>query len=410
MKPTLFLLAAAILCACGNKASNAPQQDPKPTADGKLPPVETQDRVTRYKPAFEGQTRIAGVRTKTPYAVKAISTNLAKPWAVAALPDGRLLVTEKQGRMRIVTTAGDLGAPLEGVPAVDDAGQGGLLDVAPDPDFATNRTIYWTFSEPRDKGNHTSVAKGKLSADERRLENVSVIFRALPVYDGDKHYGSRIAFDSSGNLYVSTGERSDMETRPQAQYLNSGLGKIFRISREGKPVAGNPFMDQKDAMPEIWTYGHRNVQGLAIHPATGDLWNSEMGPKGGDEINRIAAGKNYGWPTITYGVEYSGQTIGEGITQKAGMEQPVYYWDPVLSPSGMTFHSGNNMPEWKNNLFIGGLSSRHLARIVIEGDKVTGEERLMVDEGQRIRDVAEGRDGALYVVTDEGRLYRIAAK
>ena len=407
---TYLAVAASILCACGNKASTAPQQEPASESGGKLPPVETSKPVPAYKPVVEGQTRIAGVKTKTPYSVKAISTDLDRPWAVAAIPDGRLLITEKGGTMRIATTSGTIGSPISGVPPVDSAGQGGLLDVEPDPDFTSNRMIYWTFAEQRGTGNHTSVAKGRLSDDEKRLENVQVIFRALPEYDGTLHYGSRIAFDRSGNLFVSTGERSDIETRPQAQWLNSGLGKIVRITKDGKPVAGNPFIGQKDAMPEIWTYGHRNVQGLAIHPETGELWNSEMGPKGGDEINLIEAGKNYGWPTITYGVEYSGKTIGEGITQKTGMEQPVYYWDPVLSPSGMTFYSGDRITEWKNNLFIGGLSSRHIARIVIENNKVTGEERLLVDQEQRFRDLAQGADGALYAVTDEGRLYRIAAK
>ncbi len=409
MKSIAYLsLAVSFLCACGNKATS--QQEPVSGPDGKYPPVETQDRVTDYKPAFEGQTRVAGVRTTTPYTVKVINTTLARPWAVTAFDERRLIITEKEGKIRIVDHEGDLGAPIGGVPAVDATGQGGLLDIALDPNFATNRMLYWTFSEPRGKGNLTAVAKGKLSADEKRLEGVTVIFRATPAYDGDKHYGSRIAFDGDGNLFVSTGERSDIETRPQAQWLNSGLGKIVRIDRDGKAVPGNPFTGQKDAMPEIWSYGHRNVQGLAIHPETGALWNNEMGPKGGDELNLISAGKNYGWPTITYGVEYSGKKIGEGITQKAGMEQPVYYWDPVVSSSGMTFYSAGNIPEWKNNLFIGGLSSRHIVRLVIEGNRVTGEERLLADQGDRFRDVAQGNDGALYAISDEGRLFRIAAQ
>jgi glucose/arabinose dehydrogenase len=209
---------------------------------------------------------------------------------------------------------------------------------------------------------------------------------------------------------VSTGERSDLATRPQAQELNSALGKIVRITKEGQPAEGNPFIGQAGARPELYSYGHRNVQGLAFHPQTGDLWETEMGPRGGDELNRILPGRNYGWHIITYGIEYSGQKVGEGITQKQGMEQPVYYWDPVLSPSGMSFYSGDDMPEWKNNVFIAGLNSNHIARLVISNNKVTGEERLLSGEGQRFRDITQGKDGALYTVTDGGRLYRIGKK
>src|SRR5699024_9860658 len=242
------------------------------------------------------------------------------------------------------------------------------------PDFENNKMVYWAFSEKSDKGNLTAVAKGKLADDEKSFEDTEVIFRATPAYDGDLHYGGRVIFDKEGNLFLSTGERSDLETRPQAQELNSALGKIIRITKDGDPVAGNPFEDNEDYMAEIWSYGHRNVQGLAWNPVTGDLWNSEFGPRGGDEINLIEPGKNYGWPVIGYGIEYSGEIIGEGITQKEGMEQPVYYWDPVLSPSGMTFYEGDNIPEWKNNLFVGGLNGNHIARLKIEDNKVTGEE------------------------------------
>ena len=270
--------------------------------------------------------------------------------------------------------------------------------------------VYWVFSESTPEGNLTAVAKGSLSADERRIENAIVIYRATPAYNGTLHYGGRILIDASGNLIVSTGERSDLATRPQAQQLNSALGKVLRITKDGTPAAGNPFIGRADARPEIYSYGHRNVQGLAFHPETGDIWESEFGPRGGDEINLIKPGKNYGWAAITYGLEYSGEKVGAGNTQLAGMEQPVYYWDPVLSPSGMTFYNGNNMPEWKNNLFICGLNSNHIARLVISNNKVTGEERILSGEGQRFRDVTQGKDGALYAVTDEGRLYRIARK
>jgi aldose sugar dehydrogenase len=309
--------------------------------------------------------------------------------------------------MRIATTAGVVSDSITGLPEVNPAGQGGLLGLAIDPAFVTNRTVYWVYSEKSSDGNLTAVASGRLSSDEKKIENVKVIYRATPAYKGNLHYGGRIVIDKSGNLLVSTGERSDRETRPQAQDLNSGLGKVVRITKEGKPVAGNPFAGKSAARAEIYSYGHRNVQGLAFHPETGDLWEHEFGPRGGDELNRIQPGKNYGWPTITYGIEYSGQKVGEAKTQQDGLEQPVYYWDPVVSPSGMTFYTGDNVPEWKNNLFISCLSGMHVARLVIKDNKVTGEERLLAAEGQRFRDITQGKDGALYTVTDQGRLYRI---
>ena len=326
------------------------------------------------------------------------------------LPDGRLLITEKAGVMRIVTLKGEVSEPITGLPEVNASGQGGLLDVAIDPDFKNNRMLYWTFSERTPEGNLTAVAKGKLAADEKQVQDVTVVYHATPAYNGNLHYGGRLLIDAAGNLVLSTGERSDLVTRPQAQMLNSALGKIIRVTKEGKPAPGNPFIGKDNVRPELYSYGHRNVQGLAFHPVTGDLWESEMGPKGGDEVNRILPGRNYGWPVIGYGLEYSGQKVGEGITQKEGMEQPVYYWDPVLSPSGITFYSGDQIPEWKNNLFVAGLNSNHIARLVIVNNKVTGEERLLAGEGQRFRDVAEGKDGALYAITDEGRLYRVAKK
>jgi glucose/arabinose dehydrogenase len=267
--------------------------------------------------------------------------------------------------------------------------------------------VYWVFSQSNPDGNLTAVAKGKLSADEKTIENAQVIYRATPAHNSTLHYGGRILFDKTGNIIFSTGERSDLETRPQAQFLNSSLGKIIRITPDGKAAPGNPFENRSDARPELYSYGHRNVQGLALNPATGDLWETEFGPRGGDEVNLIKPGKNYGWPTITYGIEYAGPKVGEGIQQKEGMEQPVYYYDPVISPSGITFCSSDAIPEWKNNLFISALSGMHIARLVIKDDKVVGEERLLADEGQRFRDITQGKDGALYAVTDNGRLYRI---
>jgi glucose/arabinose dehydrogenase len=372
------------------------------------PPVETLAANTTYKPAFAGQTRIGSVTTAaSSYKATVVTSSLTSPWGVASLPDGRLLVTEKAGTMRLVSVSGTVSAPITGLPAVNPAGQGGLLGVCLDPDFATNRLVYWSFSEARPGGNLTAIGKGRLATDERTIETPTVIYRAEPAYAGNLHYGGRVLFDRTGNLVVSTGERSDLATRPQAQVATSALGKIIRITKDGQPAPGNPTFSQAGARPELYSIGHRNPQGLAIHPTTGDVWQSEHGPRGGDELNRIRAGANYGWPTITYGIEYSGQPIGGAIQQDSGLEQPVYYWDPVISPSGMTFYTSNRISGWQNNLFISSLSGTHIARLVIDNNRVLGEERLLASEGQRFRDITQGTDGALYAITDQGRLYRI---
>ena len=397
-----------MMASCGKQADQS-----ETTADSlevASEPVETKEANTNYKPAFEGQTRVAGVTTSAPYDFTVLDTTLTRPWGIVALPDGRFIVTEKGGTMRIASATGSMGSPLNGIPKVNSDRQGGLLGVCIDPAFEQNRMVYWAFSEPLAQGNVTAVAKGKLSADEKTMEGVKVIYRATPAYKGTLHYGGRVLFSKEGHLYVSTGERSDLETRPKAQDLNTGLGKIIRITTDGKPVAGNPFEGDSKARPEIYSYGHRNVQGIAFHPQTGDLWETEFGPRGGDELNRVEPGKNYGWPVITYGIEYSGKTIGDSIQQKEGMEQPVYYWDPVISPSGMTFYDGDEMAEWKNNLFISSLSGMHICRLVIENGKVVGEERILEDEKQRFRDITQGNDGALYAVSDQGRLYKIFKK
>ena len=373
------------------------------------PPVETQKPNTDYKSAKAGQTRVAGVKTKTDYKVDKLAEKLGLPWAVIPLPDGRLLITERKGSMQILDANGAFVKKITGFPEVDASGQGGMLDVALDPNFSKNKIIYWSFSEKNGVGNLMAVAKGELNEAESKVQNPVVIFRATPALKSSMHYGSRLVFDKDGNLFASTGERSILEGRKQAQWLNSGLGKIFKITKDGKPAPGNPFINQKDAMPEIFAYGVRNAQSLDINPATGEVWEAEFGPRGGDEVNIIRAGKNYGWPTITYGLEYSGEKVGDGIQQKEGMEQPVYYWDPVLSPGGMTFYKGNTISEWKNNLFIGGLSSMHIVRLVIENNKVVGEERLLADKKERFRDVAYF-NGMLYAVTDAGNLYRISKK
>ena len=407
LKNLLFLAISVItISSCSNDNDGA--QEPETVSPGTATnPVESLPANSDYKPAFAGQTRISGLKSTTPYRSEVLTSNLQSPWGIAALPGGKFLVNEKGGSMRVVSATGAIGAPIAGVPAVNSTGQGGLLGICLDPDFTSNRMVYWSFSQPSAEGNVTAIAKGKLSNDERSLEGVTVIYRATPGYSGTLHYGGRVVFDKSGNLYASTGERSDLVTRPQAQSLNSGLGKVVRITKDGQPVAGNPFIGQADARAEIYSYGHRNPQGLAVHPVTGVVYQGEHGPRGGDEINKLTIGGNFGWPTITYGIEYSGQKIGEGIQQRTGMQQPVYYWDPVISPSGMTFYSGNKVPEWQNNLFIGSLSGMHIVRLAFENDKVVGEERLLESERQRFRDVTQGMDGALYAITDQGRLYKI---
>lgn len=399
---------AIVIASCGKKTEIT--EGSADSVNVVAEAVETKAANTDYKPAFEGQTRIGGVKSSTEFEYTVLDSSLARPWGITALPDGRLLVTEKEGTMRIVSATGGAGSPLKGVPKVNSEGQGGLLGICLDPSFEQNKMVYWAFSESLPAGNVTAVAKGKLSDDEKSLEGVKVIYRATPGYKGTLHYGGRVIFSKEGHLFLSTGERSDLETRPQAQDLNSGLGKVIRMTTDGKAVAGNPFEGKSGARAELYSYGHRNVQGIAFHPVTGDLWETEFGPRGGDELNRVEAGKNYGWPVITYGLEYSGKTIGDSIQHKEGMEQPVYYWDPVISPSGITFYNSDVIPEWKNNLFIACLSGMHICRVVIENNKVVGEERLLASEEQRFRDITQGKDGALYAITDQGRLYKIFKK
>jgi glucose/arabinose dehydrogenase len=283
--------------------------------------------------------------------------------------------------------------------------------VALSPGFQRDRTIYWSYSEPRRGGNATSVARGVLSADNRRLDQVRVIFRALPVYDGDKHFGSRLAFGPEGKLFVTLGDRSDQPMRPQAQQLDSHMGKILRINPDGSVPEDNPFVGQEGARPEIWSLGHRNIQAAGFDEE-GRLWEVEHGTQGGDELNLIEKGKNYGWPVQAYGEEYAGVPISGAATTREGMEQPVYYWDPVIAPSGLQFYSGDAFPEWRGNLFVGSLKDMRLVRLVLENDRVVGEEHLLVDRSQRVRDVRQGPDGALYVVTDmpDGELWKIAPR
>ncbi len=333
-----------------------------------------------------------------------IARGLEHPWALVFLPDGRLLVTERPGRLRIVTLDGRVSAPLAGVPAVVARGQGGLLDVALDPRFADNRLIYLSYAEPGDGGAGTAVARARLGAN--RLDDVRVIYRQRPKVSSGVHFGSRLVFARDGTLFITQGDRGDY--RDQVQNLATGFGKIMRINADGSVPRDNPFVGRAGAQPEIWSYGHRNLQGAALHPQTGQLWTVEHGARGGDELNHPEAGKNYGWPVITYGVDYSGVKIGEG-TAKAGMEQPVYYWDPVIAPSGMAFYTGDAFPGWKGSVLIGSLNPGALVRLTMKDGKVAREERYLGELGERIRAVQQGPDGMIYLVTDnrDGRVLRV---
>ncbi|MGL4196573.1 MAG: PQQ-dependent sugar dehydrogenase [Allorhizobium sp.] len=365
-------------------------------------PVETQaPNAPDQQPAFNGQTRAPQPAQVATIKTEVVAEGLPHLWAMEFLPDGRMLVNAKQGAMHIVGTDGKAGPEIANVPEVLANGQGGLLDVALAPDYATSGKIFFSFSEPRDDGNGTSVASARLVPDDQgggTLEDVSVIFRQMPSYDGNKHFGSRLAFGPAGELYVTVGERSDAEPRVQAQDLQSGLGKIFRISQTGEALPDNPFVGQDNAQPEIWSLGHRNLQSATID-GQGRLWTVEHGPKGGDELNLPEPGKNYGWPEVTYGVEYSGEKVGDGVTQMADTEQPIYYWDPVIAPSGMAFYDGDAIPEWKGAFLVGGLVSQGIVVLHMENDRVKHEERVALDA--RIRDVKVGPDGAVYAVTEQ---------
>ncbi|WP_306706387.1 PQQ-dependent sugar dehydrogenase [Azospirillum isscasi] len=349
---------------------------------------------------------------KAMVSVKTVASGLSHPWGLAFLPDGRMLVTEKDGRLRILAQDGSVSAPVKGVPQVDDRGQGGLLDVALDPDFAQNRFVYLSFSEPGpDSGtNSTAVARGALNADGTALTDVRVIFSQKPKVESRMHYGSRLVFDRQGHLYVTLGERSLDRFRTQAQDLDSHLGKVVRINRDGSVPADNPFVNRPGALPEIWSYGHRNIQGAALNPQTGALWINEHGPRGGDEVNVPEPGRNYGWPVVSYGVNYNGTPVGTGKSSAPGMEEPVYHWTPVIGSSGMTFYTGDAVPGWKGSLFNGGLATKEVVRLELDGTAVKREERMFGDLGKRIRQVSQGPDGALYLLTDEnrGEILRVA--
>ena len=347
------------------------------------------------------------VSTVGPLEVQTIARGLAKPWSLAFLPDGRMLVTEKAGRLRIVSRDGKIAPPVKGVPDVAASGQGGMLDVITDRNFASSNTIFFCFAEKSGAGSHTAVARATLvGGDDARLDNTAVIFRQQGPASSGNHHGCRIVQAPDGNLFVTLGDH--FSHRDEAQNLRNHLGKLIRITPDGKAPPDNPFVGRSDAAPEIWSYGHRNQQGLAINPVTGELWETEHGPRGGDEVNLIVKGKNYGWPVIGYGVDYSGAKIHQA-TARAGMEQPLKYWVPSIAPSGLTFYTGALFPQWRGSLFSGALAGQMLVRLQFDG-AVTREERLLTNFGERIRDVRQGPDGALWLLTDSsnGRILRVA--
>ncbi len=364
-------------------------------------PVETgAPNAPSQTPAFENQTRAPQPETLLQTEQEVIAEGLPHLWAMEFLPDGRMLVTAKSGVLHIVTPEGEASEPITGLPEVDARGQGGLLDVALAPDFESSGLIFVSFAEPRADGNGTSVAKARLVLAEdgsATLEDVEVIFRQEPTYAGDKHFGSRIVPTEDGQLYVTVGERSDEPIRDQAQELQSALGKVFRIDQSGAAIEDNPYIGAENALPEIWSLGHRNVQSATLD-GEGRLWTVEHGARGGDELNRPEAGQNYGWPEVTYGVAYSGQPIGDGITQSAETQQPVYYWDPVIAPSGMAYHDGEGFAELEGAFLVGGLVTQDVVVLHMDGDQVAFEERVPV--GARVRDVKVGPDGAVYAVTE----------
>lgn len=338
--------------------------------------------------------------------VVTVADALEYPWSLAWLPDGRMLVTEKPGRLRIVSKDGTLSAPVKGLPKIAYGRQGGLLDVIVDPDFAANRTLYFSYSEPGKGGKGTAVASAKLVGGT--LSDLKVIFRQFPKTGSSHHFGSRLVIGRDGTLFITVGERGE---RKLAQDPSVNRGQVVRINKDGSVPADNPFVGRKGYRPEVWSYGHRNPQGAALHPRTGALWTVEHGARGGDELNIPKAGGNYGWPVIAYGRHYTGLKIGEG-TQKSGLEQPVHYWDPSIAPSGMAFYTGDKFPKWKGSLLVGALSFQLVARLELDGEKVVGEERLLKDLGQRIRDVRQGPDGYVYLLTDAdpGRILRLEPK
>lgn len=417
MRHVVSILLLLGLTAC-NAGTETPGMEANQTAESATEsasasettrrPEETRPPEAGYEPAFGNQTRAPKPVQTEDWAVDTIVQGLEHPWALDFLPGGAMLVTERPGRLRMVDTDGELSEPLSGVPEVDNRGQGGLLDVVVAPDFESSRTIFLSFSEPHDDGtNNTAVARAQLSEDADTLEDVQVVFSQYPSVESTGHFGSRIVFQDEGTIWITMGDRQGHPVRRNAQDPTNLIGTVARVNTDGSIPEDNPFVGHEEYAPELWSWGHRNIQAADIHPETGELWTVEHGPRGGDELNRTEAGENYGWPTISYGIEYRGGEVYEGKTEQEGMEQPVYYWDPVIAPSGMTFYTGKSFPAWQGDLFVGGLRSALVSRLVLEDGRVAAEEWLEI--GHRVRDVVQGPDGDIYLVTDEsdGRVMRI---
>ncbi len=390
---TIFLAGFSALVFTAAAASAGQQAgapvDPRPAND------------PNQKPAFAGQTDAPARTSRVAFEVVQIAEGLQNPWGVAFLPGGKMLVTERPGRLRVVTADGQLSEPVTGLPDIVAGGQGGLLEVVLDPDFGTNNTIYWCFSQPKEGANNTAVARGRfVDGAAPRVEDVKTIYEQAPSLNSRLHFGCRFVFRRDGTLFIAQGDRSITEGRMQSQNMDSLIGKVVRINRDGGIPKDNPFVGKDGVRPEIWSIGHRNIQAAALHPTTGELWEVEHGTRGGDELNIVERGKDYGWPRIAYGIEYRGGQITGGIQQQAGMEQPIYYWDPVIGPSGMAFYTGDLFPAWKGNLFVGGHATNDLVRLELKDDRVVGEERLLTDRKERLRDVRQGPDGAIYILTD----------
>lgn len=383
----------------------APRLVPGQSIDTRPPELSTD------KPAFAGQTR-APYEPSAPFNVVTVTDQLRAPWSMAFLPGGKMLVTEKPGAMRIVDAAGNVSEPLRNVPKVYYSQQVGLLDLALDKDFARNHRIFFSFCElVGEKMTNIAIASATLDEAGGALADVRVIFRALPALPSSNagNAGGRLAVGRDGNLFMTVGDRSQMAIWDKAQRLDTHLGKIVRVTPEGRPAPGNPFLRTPGALPEIYSLGHRSEQGLAFD-TRGQLWETEHGARGGDELNAIRSGGNYGWPVIAHGINYYGDLINGGLTEKAGMEQPRYYWSPVIAPSGLAFYKGNMFPRWRNSVFVGGLHGTMLARLSLQGQKVVGEEPLMFDLKNRVRDVRIAPDGAVYVLTDDGKMLKLVPK
>jgi glucose/arabinose dehydrogenase len=376
-------------------------------------PVEQgEPNVPEFSPAFAEQTRAPEALSDVEFDVETVAEGLEHPWAVAVTPDGPVLVTERPGRLRVVRDGELLPDPVAGLPEVLAEEQGGLLDVAVGPDFADDRMIYWTYAKPTGNGTSAAAAaRGRLADDFSEVTEVADIFVQEPPSASPMHYGARLAFDGAGHVFVTTGERFTEEERVLAQDLASTYGKVVRVALDGSTPPDNPFVEEDDAGQTIYSYGHRNVQGVAVHPETGALWVAEHGPMGGDELNLIEPGGNYGWPVVSYGMNYEGTPVGDGVPRAEGLVEPRYYWDPVIAPGGIAFYDGAAFPEWSGDLLIAGLTAHAIVRVALDGDTVVGEEWLLRGEHGRVRDVAIDADGAVLAVTDDaedGALLRLA--